>query len=123
MPFAPCGGSLDGGDDSLNGLIAEKDRRWIQSSLAAVVVGIEVAECSSVAPAVLIVALVGRDEGKIREVAGSQIAIQSGCAIEGEHLIQAQHGIRAFLNSRKVNERIVLDRVQLHNVARGSKAA
>ena len=60
------------------------DQRRIQAGLGAVADGIKSAERGAVAAAVLVVALVGDDVGKIRHLAGAEVAPQSTHAVEGD---------------------------------------
>src|SRR5579862_6624258 len=57
LALAPYRRSLDRGDDLLYCLVAQNDQRGIQTSLAAIVIGIKVAERAGITATVLVVAL------------------------------------------------------------------
>src|SRR5271166_96451 len=63
----------------------------------------------------LVVALVGRDEGKRRNLAGGQIAVEG---IEAHHVVKAAARFQTLLNAGEVHKWIVLGRVQRNDVAR-----
>ena len=62
---------------------------------------------AGVAAAVLVVALVGSDEGKIWHTPGGKVVKETVRALETDNVIQA-----AFLNAAKIDEGVVLRRIQ-----------
>src|SRR6266852_7843629 len=114
VAFAPDGRVVDGGDDSLNRLIALVDERGVEADESAVAGGVEVAGGSGVAAAVLVVALVRGDEGKGGDVAGAEVGEEAMGAGKANHVFQIVPGIQTFLNALKVGKGIVLDGVEVN---------
>ena len=73
VAFFPGWRFMDGVHQRLDRHIAAIHRRWIKPSLRPVIVWVEIAKRASVAAAVLVVALIRRDEGIVGNVPRRQI--------------------------------------------------
>ena len=116
--FLPYRRGFDGSHDALNGQIALQDQRRIETGLRAIVIRIKVAKSRAVAAAVLVIALVRGNERKIRHVACLEIRIQSVLSLEGDDLIKAKPAFTTLLHGGEVRKRIVLHRIQEHDIGR-----
>jgi hypothetical protein len=106
---------VDGLYQVAKGEVALVDEGRVQAVLRAVADGVIVAGRSGIAAAVLVIALIGSDEGVLRHAACVQVFKQAVRALEADHVAQAVAGIDAFLNATEVDEGIVLGGVLLDN--------
>src|SRR5271166_3285558 len=115
---APCRRSMDRGYYPLECLIAKRHQCGIQANLGAVVVGILVAELRAVIAAVLVIALVGDDEGVVWHSAATQITVETTRSVKRSHIGQAVSSSSTLFGRQEISERIVLYGVKLHDLAR-----
>src|ERR1700756_4112070 len=108
VPLLPGWRTVDDIEQRAQREIALINQGGIQADLRAVIIGVKIAHGSGVAAAVLVVALVGNDEGKIREVTGIQVRKEALRSLATDHILQAVAGIQTFLNALEISERIVL---------------
>ena len=112
---------MDRLNDALDGDIALLDQPRVQSHLRAVGVAavvlavVEGAEGIAIAAAMLVVALVGGDEGKSRKIAAGEIGVKAARAIEAHNVLQAVVSVIAVLHASEIGEGVVLDGVELHH--------
>src|SRR6267142_2165530 len=106
IPDSRC---LDGANQYAQGLIADGDQRGIEANLGPIIVGVEVALRATVAATMLVVALIRRNKGIGRNVAGGQIGVESVCALEAGDAVKM-----AFLHAAEIYEGVVLCSVQFN---------
>ena len=94
VALVPSRRSMDGLDYSLDRDIALEDQTGIESLLSAVSktaganAEVKSTEGIGVATAVLVIALVGHDEGEGRGFAGSEVSIEAGGTSEADDVVQ-----------------------------------
>src|SRR5882757_4677028 len=73
VPLLPDRGVVDGVDQRAQGEITLVNQGGIQADLGAVVRRIKIAQGAGIPAAMLVVALIGDDEGKIREISRVEV--------------------------------------------------
>lgn len=117
--------SHDGLDCPLDRDIALEDQTGVKSLLSAVGqptranAEIKSTERISVATAVLVIALIGHDEGEGGHVPGSKVSEGAMRTTKANDVVQTVAGEGSVLDVLEVGERVVLHGVSLHNAARG----
>ncbi len=112
--LAPGWGGFDGLYDTLDFDVAALDESGVESSLRAIGVGIVVAKRTCVTTTVLIVALVGRDEGEGRDMTRGEVGKEAALTFKADDVAKAVVRIVAFLDIAEVDEWIVLRGVEIH---------
>lgn len=116
---------MDGVDEALEGTVALLDEARVQTDLRAVGVAavvlavVEGAEGVGIAAAMLIVTLIGSDEGEGGHVAAGEVGEQATGSIEGGNIVQAVVCVVAILDCAEVGEGIVLDGIELDDAGAG----
>src|ERR1039458_5139857 len=109
---------LDRHHKFLNFHITALDQGWIQAGLRAIIVRVIVAERAGIAASVLVVALVRRNEGERRYLAGAEIGVQTLGSVKADDLCQAQTFVQPLLNTLEIDERIMLAGIKIGQIAR-----
>ena len=113
--FLPRIGRVDSVNDVAQLQVSNIDERRVQSRLRASALEVEVALRAAVAAPVLIIALVRRNEGKRRHVAGSEVFIQTSLPLEPDDVLRSR--FESVLHTAEVHERIMLRGVKLQKAA------
>src|SRR5579862_4015775 len=105
----PHGGSLDAFNQALDGDVALQNQSRIQTCLGAVgnAAGfaiIECAKCVPVAPPMLVVALIGRDEREGRNAAGCQVSEQPLGTVKPHDIFQTVMARFSLLYALEIGE-------------------
>src|SRR5437899_4450853 len=96
--------------------ISNIDERRVQSCLRAVGLEVKVALRATIASPVLIIALVWRDEGKRRHLAGREVFIQTPFPLESDDVLGSR--FEPVLHAAEIHKWVVLRGVELQKVAR-----
>ena len=119
--LSPGWGRFDGLYDTLHFYVTALDKSGVESSLRAVGVGIVVAERTRVTTTVLVVALVGGDEGEGRDMTGGEVSKEAALPFEADDVAKAVVRIVAFLDIAEVYEWIVLCRIEINQIVGGKR--
>jgi hypothetical protein len=99
---------MDSADDDVKGLVAETNEGGVEAVLCAVVVGVEVALRTGVAAAMLVITLIGSDEGVGRHIARAEVSQKTIRARKTDDATEL-----TFLNAAEIDEGIVLGGIEL----------
>jgi hypothetical protein len=86
-------------------------------SLHPVIVGIELAEGPGIAAPMLVIALIGGNEGVVGNVARAQVGIKAVLAFEAHHVLKTVSTFLAFLHAFEIDERIVFYGLEGNQIA------
>jgi hypothetical protein len=107
-PVVPSGRLVNRLDDIPQNQIANVHERRVEPDQRSVVIGIKVTLCASVSAAVLIIALIRCNKGKIRHAAGAEIFEQPVVTLKPSHSLQAEFRVPAFLHAAKIYKWVML---------------
>jgi hypothetical protein len=99
--------------DLFDSRVAATKQGGVEAGLPAVVCRVIGANSGVIAAAVLIVALVGRNEGEVRRRSGTKVDVKTARSIEPYDAREAEVWILSFLNALEIGERIMLHGIKL----------